>query len=98
MKMAILAVVSMALLGLSFASVADDSMMSHDHMMTMMKEMDTNGDGKISKEEFMAYHEKMWMKMKKDSNGMVDAKSMMMQMMHNGTMSDKNMSKDSMAH
>lgn len=102
MKRAILAVVGPALLGLSFASVADDSMMNHDQMMTMMiKDMDTNGDGKISKGEFMAYHEKMWMKMKKDSNGMVDAKSMMMQMMqmmHNGMMSDKGMSKDSMTH
>lgn len=99
MKSSILAVIGTALLGLSFASVADDSMMNHDQMMTMMiKDMDTNGDGKISKEEFMAYHEKMWTKMKKDSNGMVDAKSMMMQMMHNGMMGDKGMSKDSMTH
>ena len=46
--------------------------------------------GKISKEEFMAYHEKMWASMKKDASGMVDAKSMMMH--HDGMMKDKAMS------
>ena len=96
MKKAILAVVGSALLGLVVTAAADDSMMNHEHMMTMMKAMDTNGDGKISKEEFMAYHEKMWMSMKKDSNGMVDEKSMMM--MHEGMMKNNGMTKDSMSH
>lgn len=95
MKKAIIAVVGSALLGLGLTAVADDAMMNHDHMMTMMKAMDTNGDGKVSKEEYMAYHEKMWMGMKKDSNGMVDEKSMMM--MHEGMMKDKGMTKDSMS-
>ena len=96
MKKATLAIVASALLGFGLAAVADDAMMNHDHMMTMMKAMDTNGDGKVSKEEYMAYYEKMWMGMKKDSNGMVDEKSMMM--MHEGMMKDKGMTKDSMSH
>ena len=95
MKTAMLGVFGTILLGLSVASVADDSMMNHDRMTTMMKEMDTNGDGEISKEEFMAYHEKMWDKLKKNSNGTVDEKSLMMQMMHVGSMGNKSMS---MAH
>ncbi len=34
--------------------MADDSVMNREHMMTKMQTMDTNGDGKISKEEYMA--------------------------------------------
>ena len=41
-----------------------------------MKAMDTNGDGMISKEEFMAYHEAMYDHMKKNKDGMVDMKDM----------------------
>ncbi len=90
------AIVGSALLGLGVSAVADDAMMS-SNQTAMMKMMDTNGDGKITKEEYMAYHEKMWNNMKKDSNGMVDAKAMMM-MHHDGMMKDKDMSKDSMTH
>ena len=46
-----------------------------------MKMMDTNGDGAISKDEFMKHHEMMWDKMKKNSAGNVDIKDM--QAMHN---------------
>jgi len=53
-----------------------------------MKAMDANGDGMISKSEFMKYHEAMWAKMKKNKNGMVDMKDM--EMMQDG------MAKDSM--
>lgn len=42
----------------------------------MMKMMDANGDGMISKDEFMKAHEKMWDKMKKNSAGSVDMKDM----------------------
>jgi hypothetical protein len=58
MKKILCAIVGSALLGLSVSAVADDAMMSADQT-SMMKMMDTNGDGKISKEEYMAYHEKM---------------------------------------
>jgi hypothetical protein len=96
MNKAILALVGSALLGVGMSAVADEPMMTHEQMMMMIKSMDTNGDGKISKEEYMAYHEKMWMSMKKDSNGMVDAKSMMMQ--HDAMMKNQSMSKDTPTH
>jgi hypothetical protein len=41
-----------------------------------MKMMDTNGDGMISKDEFMKHHEMMWEKMKKNNTGSVDMKDM----------------------
>lgn len=41
-----------------------------------MKMMDTNGDGMISKDEFMKHHEMMWDKMKKNSAGSVAIKDM----------------------
>lgn len=64
---------------------------------TSIKMMDTNGDGMISKEEFMKHHEMMFEKMKKNSAGMVDMKEMEMMhknmtMMHKG----KPMGKDDM--
>ncbi len=42
--------------------------MKHDNKM-----VDSNGDGMISKAEFMKHHETMWSSMKKDSKGMVSA-------------------------
>jgi hypothetical protein len=59
-----------------------------------MKMMDTNGDGMISKDEFMKYHEMMYDKMKKNKTGMVDMKDMGMMhhdmdMMHKGKTKDK---------
>ena len=56
-----------------------------------MKMMDTNGDGMISKDEFMKHHEMMWDKMKKNSTGSVDMKDM--EAMHK-EMSAKPMHKD----
>ncbi len=94
MKKILYGTIGCALLGLSLAAIADDSMMMK-HDQAMMKAMDKNADGKISKEEFMAYHEKMWDSMKKDSTGMVDAKSMMMH--HDSMMKGKD-SDDSMSH
>lgn len=38
----------------------------------MMKKMDSNGDGVISREEFMSHHEAKYDKMKKNRSGMVD--------------------------
>ena len=56
-------------------------------MKMNLKMMDTNGDGMISKDEFMKYHEAMYDKMKKDANGMVSLKDM--QMMNHGSMMKK---------
>ena len=49
-----------------------------------MKMMDANGDGMISKKEFVKHHESMYDKMKKGSNGMVSVKDM--EMMRDGMM------------
>lgn len=87
MKKIMCALLGSALLGMGTIAVAGDEMMKSDS-----KAVDANGDGKISKDEFMAYHEKMWMGMKKDSNGMVDAKSMMKG--HDSMMKDKGAMKD----
>ncbi len=74
-----------ALIGLTGQAVAqgtpkDDKMMEKEKMMEKdkmmgtkmmdMKMMDTNHDGMVSKEEFMAYHEAMWNKMKRNPAGM----------------------------
>ncbi len=95
MKKILSAVVGTCLLGVSIAAVAADApAMKHDSMSmsSMATSMDTNGDGKISKEEFMAYHQKMWDSLKKDASGMVDTKAMMMH--HDSMMKDSSMSKD----
>jgi hypothetical protein len=36
------------------------------------KMMDTNGDGMVSKEEYMAYHEQAYSNMKKSNGGVSD--------------------------
>jgi hypothetical protein len=95
MNHSLLAVVGSALVVVGSLAMADDSMMNHGRTMTMMQEMDTNGDGKISKEEYMAYYEKRWMQLKKDQNGMVDPKSMTMA---HGMMQDRVMPNDDMSH
>ena len=55
-----------------------------DGMHMDMTAMDTNHDGMISKAEFMKYHESMFARMKKGSNGMVSMKDM--EMMNDGMM------------
>ena len=83
--------ISIGLAALLFASLsgcAQDGMTKLDPMkggMAMkdgmgMKMMDVNNDGMISKEEFMKYHESMYDKMKKGSNGMVSIKDMQIMM------------------
>ena len=41
------------------------------------KAMDSNGDGMISRKEYMRYHDSAYGKMKKGSNGMVSVQEMM---------------------
>ncbi len=69
------AILGCSIMVLALPATAADSMPGN-HMMMDMKMMDANSDGMLSKTEFMAYHEKMWLGMKKDANGMVDAKMM----------------------
>lgn len=91
MKTTLCTVLGGTLLAMSLGAFAGDEQMGKASTPTM----DSNHDGMISKDEFMTYHEKMWMQMKKDSNGMVDAKTMRMQM-HGQMMGDKGtMSHDS---
>ena len=61
----------------------DKGMGEHHRMMHMMgmKKMDANGDGLISKEEFMKYHEKMFDALPKNKDGLVDPNNMGMGMM-----------------
>ncbi len=59
-------------------------MKSGDGMMgSMMMKMDTNGDGMLSKEEFMKAHESMFDRMK-GPNGMISLKDMQMKDMDKG--------------
>jgi EF hand len=79
-------IVSGALACSSFPSIAAEDMKC-GHGMTQMKNMDTDNDGTVSKEEFMKSHEAMWDGMKKNKDGLVDVKEM--QMMRKGTKKDK---------
>ena len=98
MNKPLIAFCTVALLGASVSAVAmdemkDGKMMNKNsmHRGMDMKAMDTNGDGMISKDEFMKAHEAMWDKMKKNSKGMVDMKDMEMmrdERMHDGMAHD----------
>lgn len=83
-----------ALLGAGTSAVAADDMKMD--MKMDMKSMDANGDGMISKEEFMKFHEAMFDKMKKNKAGMVDVKELemmhhKMEMMHKDDMKTHDM-------
>ena len=82
-----LALVTSAVAGSGPSAIAADDM---KHSMDRMQMMDSNGDGMISKDEFMKYHEKMFDSLKKNQDGMVDIKDMKMhkRMMHKGMMKD----------
>lgn len=85
------------LIGAGASIAVADNMKCHDDMSMHMKAMDTNGDGMISKDEFMKGHEAMWDKMKKDGKGMVSLKEMEMQheSMKSGEMMKGDMPHDS---
>lgn len=90
MNKLLLALVASAFVGTSLPAIAADDMKHSKDMM--MKMMDANSDGMISKDEFMKHHEKMYEGMKKNKEGMVDMKDM--QMMHDGMMKGNAMMKD----
>ena len=81
----------LVLLAIAFAATGA---FAADGMMMDMKSMDSNGDGMISKKEFMKHHEQMWDKMKKSKGGMVSMKDM--ETMHADMMKDGSMMKDGM--
>jgi len=90
----ILKIITVALIGASASAVAMDEMKMG--MKMDMKMMDTNGDGAISKDEFMRHHEMMYEKMKKNKSGTVDVKDMSMMMApHDTNMMSKGKPKDS---
>lgn len=66
----------------SFFAIANDNTKSDKGMMmgNMMKKMDVNGDGMLSKDEFMSGHEKMFDRMK-GQNGMMAMNDMPMNCM-----------------
>jgi EF hand len=86
MNKLLLIVFSGALMCLSFSSFAEKDMKC-GHGMMQMKNMDTDNDGTVSKEEFMKAHEAMWDGMKKSKDGLVDVKEM--EMMHKSMKKDK---------
>ena len=59
----------MTVASVSFGQAAAASDFARGNMHFSAKAMDTDNDGMISKDEFMQYHEAMWDKMTKDSNG-----------------------------
>jgi hypothetical protein len=68
-------------LSFSVASNADDMVSfatagyaSGLHSMKLMHVIDTDGDGMVSKDEWIAFHEKVFAMLDKDKSGNVDAK------------------------
>jgi hypothetical protein len=68
-------------LAYSVASMADDMVnfatagyASGLHSMELMHKIDTNGDGMVSKAEWLAFHEKVFAALDKDKKGVVGAK------------------------
>ena len=88
----IMTILAIAFVGTSASALAMDDMKMGKKMD--MKMMDTNGDGAISKEEFMKHHEMMFDKMKKNKNGTVDLKDMHMMAPHDMKMMGKGKSTD----
>jgi len=68
-------------LSYSVASTADDmasfataGYASGLHSMALMHKIDTDGDGTVSKDEWLAFHEKVFAMLDKDKSGNVNAK------------------------
>lgn len=69
-RMRVLAVIGAALIYAPFAS-ADTPSSGGQQSMETMKSADKNKDHQVSKEEFMAYQETMFVKMDKNKDGMI---------------------------
>jgi hypothetical protein len=85
------------LLAVTLAAASAPGVAGHHEkpdMHNMMKMMDTNNDGMISRDEFMKAHESMYDKMKKNAAGMVDMKEMEMTMRKRMDMHHKSMPMD----
>jgi hypothetical protein len=102
MKKLLLATTTAILASASLITIAADDMKSGKGMMhgNMMQKMDTDGDGMLSKEEFMKGHETMFDRMKGE-NGKIAMNDMPMKcmgMMGRGGMMDhgKMMDQDGM--
>lgn len=85
----VLTILAVAFIGASAPALAMDDMNKGMKMKMNMKMMDSNGDGAISKEEFMKNHEMMYEKMKKNKDGTVDLKDMSMMSPHDMNMMGK---------
>ena len=74
--------VAAALCGMGAFAFAQDMRKQDAPSRFDMKKMDTNGDGMVSKDEYMSYHESIYNSMKKGSNGMVSTRDMETMMMN----------------
>lgn len=71
-----LGVIGVALTLPALAGHHDDQDGMRGHQKMMFKMADTNGDGKISKEEFHAAHEKMFLEIDANHDGFIDMDEM----------------------
>ena len=76
MKKYVLTAVMAATLGLGATAAMAEHHEGGDHKGGMMQKVDTNGDGVISKAEFMAKHEEMFAKMDANKDGNLSADEM----------------------
>ena len=60
----------------SVSTYAGEKEEAEKTMMLHLKKMDANGDGVISKDEYMKYHEARYDAMKKNKDGTVDMAEM----------------------
>jgi len=76
MKKLFLAAVAIGALSIAATAAIADNHGGEGHKGKMMEKVDTDGDGKISKAEFMAKHESKFMKMDVDGDGFISKEEM----------------------
>jgi Ca2+-binding EF-hand superfamily protein len=97
MKKLLTALTAGALVTITIPALAEEKMemdekeMGAMDMQKMEQMMDANGDGRISKAEFLQGHKKMFNAMDQNKDGQLDTseRQTMMQMMHKGMMEKK---------